>query len=228
MQQVARNSIIIGYTRVSTRQQGRSGLGLSAQRELIEHFAQREHMEVAGWFGEIESGKGADALDRRPQLNAALKTARRLGCPIVVAKLDRLSRDVHFVSGLMAQRVPFVVAELGWDTDPFLLHLYAALAEKERALISERTKSALARKKAAGAKLGNQVNLREAQLAGAASNRAAAVEFARSVLPLIRDIQLAGIQSRRKIAEVLTARGVRTARGGEWTAVQVGRLLAHA
>src|SRR5204862_5174697 len=104
---------------------------------------------------EAESGKGADALDRRPQLAAALSTARTAKCSVIVSKLDRLSRDVAFVSGLMAQRVPFMVAELGRDADPFMLHLYAALAEKERRLIAERTKAALAAKKAQGARLGN-------------------------------------------------------------------------
>jgi DNA invertase Pin-like site-specific DNA recombinase len=93
-------------------------------------------------FVEVETGKGSDALDRRPQLAAALAKARVARCPVAVAKLDRLSRDVHFISGLLAHRVPFVVAELGPDVDPFVLHLYAALAEKERALISGRTKRA--------------------------------------------------------------------------------------
>jgi DNA invertase Pin-like site-specific DNA recombinase len=87
-------------------------------------------------------------LDRRPQLAAALGQARKAKCPVIVAKLDRLSRDVHFISGLMSHRVPFIVAELGADADPFMLHLYAALAEKERALISARTRAALAAKKA--------------------------------------------------------------------------------
>jgi DNA invertase Pin-like site-specific DNA recombinase len=95
------------------------------------------------------------ALERRPQLKAALEAARKRKCPIVVAKLDRLSRDVAFISGLMAQRVPFVVAELGPDVDPFVLHIYAALAEKERALISQRTRAALAQAKARGVRLGN-------------------------------------------------------------------------
>ena len=91
-------------------------------------------------FVEVETGKGADALDKRPQLAAALAEAKQHKCPVAVAKLDRLTRDVHFISGLMAQKVPFVVTELGADVDPFLLHLYAALAEKERALISRRTR----------------------------------------------------------------------------------------
>jgi DNA invertase Pin-like site-specific DNA recombinase len=105
-------------------------------------------------FLEVETGKGADALDRRPQLTAALSEARKQRCRVVVAKLDRLSRDVHFISGLMAQRVPFLVTELGPDVDPFVLHLYAALAEKERTMISERTRRALAAAKARGVTLG--------------------------------------------------------------------------
>ena len=156
----------IAYLRVSTQRQHRSGLGLDAQRATIERFASVESLTIAAEFVEAESGKGADALDRRPQLAAALAAAKAAKCSVVVAKLDRLSRDVAFVAGLMAQRVPFIVAELGRDADPFMLHLYAALAEKERRLISERTKAALAAKKAAGASLGNPHNLAKAGLLG--------------------------------------------------------------
>jgi DNA invertase Pin-like site-specific DNA recombinase len=226
MQRVAKITRCVAYLRVSTARQGRSGLGIDAQRELIATFAGRERLQVLEYLVEVETGKGADALDRRPQLAAALGAARRAKCPIIVAKLDRLSRDVCFVSGLMSQRVPFIVAELGMDTDPFLLHLYAALAEKERALISERTKAALARKRAAGAVLGNRTNLHEAQIAGAAANKASAARFASNILPVIREIQTLGSNSNRAIASALTARGVRTARGGQWTAAQVGRLLS--
>lgn len=215
------------YLRVSTSRQGRSGLGLDAQREAIAAFVGREHLSVLGWFAEVETGGGSDALERRPQLAEALKVAQRARCPIVVAKLDRLSRDVHFVSGLMAQRVPFVVAELGLDTDPFLLHLYAALAEKERALISERTRAALARKLAAGGILGNRKNFHVAQRAGAASNKLAADRFAANLLPIVRDIQNSGVRSLRRIAQALDARGLRTARGGRWSAVQISRLLVR-
>jgi DNA invertase Pin-like site-specific DNA recombinase len=104
---------------------------------------------ITAEYSEFETGKGADALDRRPQLAAALAAARKAKCSIVVSKLDRLSRDVAFVSGLMAQRVPFIVAELGRDADPLMLHLYAALAEKERRLISERTMAALQQRRRA-------------------------------------------------------------------------------
>ena len=119
----------IAYLRVSTQRHQRSGLGIEAQRAAIQHFAAAETLTIVSEFAEFESGKGADALDRRPRLAAALAAAKASKCSIVVSKLDRLSRDVAFVAGLMAQRVPFNVAELGRDADPFMLHLYAALAE---------------------------------------------------------------------------------------------------
>jgi DNA invertase Pin-like site-specific DNA recombinase len=128
-----------------------------------------------------------------------------------------LSRNVHFISGLMEHRVPFLVTELGRDVDPFMLHIYAALAEKERRLVSQRTKAALKAAKARGVRLGNP-QLAEAQSVGAARVRAQADRFAATVLPVIREAQSAGATSLRAIAAVLNARGVRTARGG-----QVGR-----
>ena len=133
-------------------------------RPPIARFASEEGFDVVEEFVEVESGKGYDALDHRPQLANALARAKRAKCSIVVAKLDRLSRDVAFISTLMARRVPFISVELGVDCDPFMLHLYAALAEKERALISARTKAALAAKKADGSgwKPGNPKNLFEA------------------------------------------------------------------
>ncbi len=214
----------IAYYRVSTQRQGRSGLGIEAQRAAVARFAEAEGIEIIADHTEIETGKGADALDRRPQLATALGQARKAKCPVVVAKLDRLSRDVHFISGLMSHRVPFIVAELGADADPFMLHLYAALAEKERALISARTKAALAAKKAAGAKLGNP-RAAEAAVKAHAANRAAADQFASNVLPVVREIQAAGITSLAAIAAALNARGVRTARDGTWHSSTVRNLL---
>src|SRR6478672_1282354 len=149
-------SPIVAYYRVSTAAQGRSGLGLEAQRAAVAAFAKAEGFEVVAEFTEVETGKGADALERRPQLKAALKAAKKLKCEVAVAKLDRLSRDVAFISGLMAQRVPFIVCALGRNVDPFMLHIYAALAEQERRMISRRTKEALAEAKAKGKKLGRQ------------------------------------------------------------------------
>jgi len=201
---------IIAYCRVSTARQGRSGLGLDAQREAVARFAAAEGFEITREFVEVETGKGSDALQRRPELAAALAEARRRKCPIAVAKLDRLSRNVHFISGLMEHRVPFLVTELGRDVDPFMLHIYAALAEKERRLISQRTKAALKAAKARGVRLGNP-QLAEAQSVGAARVRAQADRFAATVLPVIREAQSAGATSLRAIADVLNARGVRTA-----------------
>jgi DNA invertase Pin-like site-specific DNA recombinase len=217
----------VAYCRVSTARQGKSGLGLEAQKAAVQRFAEAEGIEIIAEHIEVETGKGADALDRRPKLSAALAQARKAKCPILVAKLDRLSRDVHFISGLMAHRVPFIVADLGADADPFMLHLYAALAEKERSLISARTKAALAAKKAQGVKLGNP---RAAETVGRAheANRAAADQFAANVLPIVRTIQTSGITSLAGIAEALNARGIRTARGGAWYASTVRNLLARA
>ncbi len=218
---------IISYLRVSTDKQGKNGLGIEAQREAVARFIAAEGCEVLGEFVEVETGKGADALDRRPQLAAALAQARKAKAAVVVAKLDRLSRDVHFISGLMAQRGPFIVAELGADADPFMLHIYAALAEKERALISERTRAALAQKKAQGVVLGNRTNLADASAKGVDANRAAADAFAANVLPIVRQIEASGVKGHRAIAAALNARWVRTARGGDWHATTVRNLLAR-
>ena len=217
---------IVAYYRVSTEGQGRSGLGLAAQRERCQAFATEQGFTPAHEFTEVETGKGSDAMDRRPQLAAALAMARKLRCPLLVPKLDRLSRDVAFIAGLMAQRVPFIVAEMGADVDPFMLHIYAALAEKERRMIAERTKAALAPMRGTG-KLGNRTNLAAAQAKGGASTADAARRFAENVAPVIREIQATGVTSNRGIAAVLNTRGVRTARGGEWAATQVGAIIAR-
>jgi DNA invertase Pin-like site-specific DNA recombinase len=201
----------IVYTRVSTGRQGKSGLGLEAQEAMIQRFVAQEGFTVAQSFVEVQSGKDDDT--RRPQLNEALTAARKAKAPIIVAKLDRLSRDVHFISGLMKHRVPFVVAELGADTDPFMLHIYAALAEKERAMISQRTRDALASAKARGKKLGGlRDHGREA--------KAAAIARAKALGPLFEE--LAG-KSAREIARILNERGVATPTGKPWSAMTVTR-----
>jgi DNA invertase Pin-like site-specific DNA recombinase len=218
---------LIAYVRVSTATQSRSGLGIEAQREALARFAQAEGFELSRVFVEVETGKGSDALERRPQLAAALAEARRKRCPVAVAKLDRLSRDVHFISGLMAHRVPFLVAELGPEVDPFILHLFAALAEKERAMIGARTKAALAAAKARGVKLGGP-KLAQARKMALETIGAAADSHAANVLPIIREIRKAGATTLREIAEALNARGVQTARGGHWYAMTVRNVLARA
>src|ERR1700722_5701880 len=137
----------IGYIRVSTREQGRSGLGLAAQRHDIETFGAKEGFFVKSWHQDIQTGAGKDALLMRPGLATALKVARLARSPLIVSRLDRLSRNVHFITGLMEHKVHFVVAALGRDCDDFTLHIYASLAEQERKMISERTKAGLARSK---------------------------------------------------------------------------------
>jgi DNA invertase Pin-like site-specific DNA recombinase len=218
---------IITYIRVSTSQQGRSGLGIEAQRSALNQFAEAEGFEVVREFVEVETGKGADALDRRPQLKAALAAARKHRCHVAVTKLDRLSRDVHFISGLMAHKVPFLVAELGPDVDPFVLHLFAALAEKERALISTRTRQALEAAKARGVALGSP-KLHVARKSALTSIKGGADKHAANILPIIREIQKAGATTLRAIAEALNARGVATARGGQWHATSVKNMLDRA
>jgi DNA invertase Pin-like site-specific DNA recombinase len=218
---------MIAYMRVSTSQQGRSGLGIEAQREAIARFAAAQGAEITSEYVEVETGKGADAIDRRPKLSAALAQARKAKAPVVVAKLCRLSRDVAFISGLMANRVPFIVAELGADADPFMLHVYAALAEKERNLIADRTRAALAVKKAQGVKLGNRTNLPEAAAKGSQTQRTMAAGYADNVLPVIRQIQASGAKTLRAVADALNARGIPTARGGQWHATTVKNVLAR-
>jgi DNA invertase Pin-like site-specific DNA recombinase len=217
---------IVAYIRVSTAQQGRSGLGIEAQRDALTHFAVAEGLEIAGEFVEIETGKGSDALDRRPELAKALAKARALKCPVAVAKLDCLSRDVHFISGLMAHRVAFIVAELGRDADPFMLHIYAALAEKERALISGRTRVGLAAAKARGVTLGNP-KLAEVRGQGVVKLKAEADQNAAKVLPLIVKLKGEG-KALRAIAAELNRLGYETPRGGTWAAQSVANALARA
>ena len=218
----------VAYLRVSTERQHRSGLGIEAQRTHITGFAAAQGLTIAQEYVEYETGKGADALDRRPQLAAALNAARTAKCCVIVSKLDRLSRDVAFVSGLMAQRVPFIVAELGRDADPFMLHLYAALAEKERRLISERTKAALAAKKASGVRLGNPSNIKAAGALGRRAQTDGAEAFATDLAPIVRGIRDTGATTLRAVAAALNQRGIRSARGGRWHPSSVANLLGHA
>jgi DNA invertase Pin-like site-specific DNA recombinase len=183
---------LIAYHRVSTAAQGRSGLGLDAQRAAVQAFAKAEGFDIVESFTEIETGRGSDALERRPELKAALKAAKRLKCEVAVAKLDRLSRDVAFIASLMSQRVPFIVTSLGRNVDPFTLHIYAALAEQERRMISQRTSAGLQAAKVRGVRLGNQ--------ALAEANREAAAERDAAMEPAMRE--LAHLSTRKAAAEI--------------------------
>lgn len=213
---------VIGYIRVSTDEQGKSGLGLDAQTHRIQQFCVAEGLTLTAVVSEVASG-GA-GLDARPVLRDALTR----GMPVLVAKLDRLSRDVALIAGLMATQARFIVAELGMDVDPFMLHIYAAVAEKERKLIGERTRAALAAKRAAQPdwKPGLAVTAagRMAQAAGRSKGgrvvRTTAVAVAARAMPLIRACREGGM-SYGATAARLTAEGVATSRGGAWYASTV-------
>ncbi len=217
---------LVAYYRVSTVKQGRSGLGLEAQHATVQAFAAANGYTIIREFTETETGKGADALERRPELKAALAAARKGDASVCVAKLCRLSRDVHFISGLMVHRVPFIVAELGADVDPFMLHIHAAVAEKERALIAKRTGDALQAKKARGESLGN-ANIKQVAVAGRAALMANAATRAENILPVVDAIRASGITTLTGIAEALNNRGIATPRGGQWYASSVRNLLAR-
>ena len=212
----ANTTEIVTYLRVSTQMQGRSGLGIEAQRHQLAAFAAAQNIAIAAEFVEVESGKGSDARAMRPQLDRAIEKAAALKCPVAVAKLDRLSRDVHFISGLMSDGVPFVVAEHGVDADPFILHLFAALAEKERALISKRTKEAMARAKERGVRFGNRMQADE--FIKSAKERAASLAptFAR-----VADLSAYAAAIR------LNAQGIATPTGRPWSAKTVIRVRAR-
>jgi len=215
------------YTRVSTAEQGKSGLGLQSQLDTIHEFCKAESIEVLAEYQEVETGKGADALDKRPILAKALTHAKKTGASLVVAKLDRLSRNVAFVSSLMETKVSFIVTQLGKDADSFMLHLYAALSEKERELISSRTKAALQVLKAQGKRLGNLTNLDQAQALGHATCRKDATAFADHVLPTVLQFRNQG-DSLPTIAKKLNDMGVKTRRGGKWFPSTVTNILKRA
>jgi DNA invertase Pin-like site-specific DNA recombinase len=221
------NKPAIALVRVSTSEQGKSGLGLDAQREAIGSFAAAEGFDILEVVEEVASGKLG--IDDRDGLRSALAKAKKLRCPVIVSKLDRLSRDVAFISGLMSKGVPFIVAELGSDVDPFVLHLYAALGEKERKLIGSRTKTALAALKAKGVKLGaiqhkNPQTIVLARAKGNASNAARAAEFVAKMVPQIKQLQSQGM-TLDQVAVELTRRGEKTLNDKEWHKSTISRLL---
>lgn len=219
---------MIGYVRVSTREQGLSRNGLEGQIADLERFAQMEGFEITKIYSEVASG--ATGLDGRPELAQAIAHAKEIQCPLVVSKLDRYSRSVAFIATSMeafrASKSAFYVAELGTDTDPFILHLYAGLAEKERMMISTRTKAALAQVKAKGIALGNKTNLEQAQAQGRAANKAKAKAYAESIRPLIEHMR-ARKMSLRDMASELNRYGTPSMRGARWSHTTVGNVLKH-
>jgi len=214
----------VAYYRVSTAQQGRSGLGLEAQREAVRVFLAGGAGELAEEFTEIESGKN----DARPQLARALAACKLTGGVLVIAKLDRLSRDAHFLLGLEKAGVEFVAADMP-NANPLTVRLMAVIAQSEREMISARTKAALAAARARGTKLGgNRGGPKVDSAKGRAARSRSAEDYARQVGPIALDAwrQPSGsTASYGEVAGVLTARGIRTPRGGRWTRAAVRRLL---
>jgi len=212
----------VAYYRVSTAQQGRSGLGLEAQREAVQRYLNGGNWTLAAAVTEVESGKRTD----QPELDRALGLCRLYGATLVVAKLDRLARNVAFIAKLMESGVDFVAADFP-QANRLTVHILAAVAEHEAAMISQRTRAALAVAKTRGVRLGNPANLRN-QLDGSARGNAAkaatADKRATDLLPLIAPLK-AGGASLRQIADGLTRRGIPAPRGGTWSAVAVKRIL---
>ena len=210
------SSSVIAYYRVSTDRQGRSGLGLEAQRDAVEDFIVSRGWKLSGEFTEIESGKRRD----RPELAEAIAEAKRIKGKLVIAKLDRLARNVHFISGLMETGVDFVAVDMP-TADRFMLHVYAAMAEEEGRRISQRTRAALAAAKARGVELGlNGKVLAERQKVDAET-------FAVSLLPIIQEIRKDGHRTVRSVTAALNERGIPSREGGRWHLRSTSLLLSR-
>jgi len=212
----------VAYYRVSTQEQGRSGLGLDAQRQAVTQYLAGGSWELVGEYTDIESGK----RDDRPELLRAIAHARRSRSTLVIAKLDRLSRKVSFVSSLMESGVKFVAAD-NPSANELTIHILAAVAQAERKAIGERTRAALAAAKKRGQKLGNP-RIELARTSALDSLSARARHFAETTLPTIRHLQSCGCKTLSSVADALNARAVPAARGGTWTATAVRRVLSRA
>lgn len=209
----------VAYLRVSTDKQGKSGLGLEAQREAVARYVAANGVDLIGEHIEVETGKGANALSKRPELVAALATAKREKAGLIIAKLDRLARNVHFISGLMETGVEFAVADMP-NADRFQLHLFAALAEKEAEVISQRTKAALAAAKDRGTELGKHGKVL------AARNQAEAMDRLEPIAADLLALKAEGL-SVRKMVEALNSRSILSPAGGKWHPASLHKALAR-
>ena len=196
---------VVAYYRVSTDRQGRSGLGLEAQQKAVSDFLSAKGWHLAGAYTEVESRKRKE----RPELTEAIAHAKRLKGKLVIAKLDRLARNVHFISGLMETGVDFLAVDMP-TADRFMLHVYAAMAEEEGRRISQRTKAALAAAKARGIELGRNGRIL------AERHKAEAEAFAASLLPIITEIRNEGHRTVRVVTKALNERGIPSREGGQW------------
>jgi DNA invertase Pin-like site-specific DNA recombinase len=214
----------ISYLRVSTDRQGKSGLGIEAQRHSVAEYLNGGNWKLVKEVVEVETGKNID----RPMLAEAIRACRAYGAKLVIAKLDRLSRDAHFLLGLEKAGVDFVAADMP-NANPLTVGIMAMVAEEERRMISKRTKDAPAAAKRRGKKLGGDrgvVPTKKARALATAALQARADSRVADITPIIKDLQAAGAESLRDIAKALNDAGIPTARGqGQWSAVQVKRAL---
>jgi len=214
----------IGYFRVSTQRQSQSGLGLEAQREAVATYLNDNGWKLLDEVTEVESGRRND----RPALARALALCRLHQATLIIAKLDRLARNVAFISNLMESGVEFTAVDFP-QANRLTIHVLSAVAEHEAAMISARTKAALAAAKARGIKLGGDHGISRFSAKGNASSATKRADSARKrsadVLPVIRAMQSGGATSLRDIADMLNERGIPAARGGEWSAIQVQRVM---
>lgn len=212
----------VTYFRVSTARQGISGLGLDAQRQTVTQHLTGRDKTVLAEFVEVETGKGANALEKRPELRKALELCRKSGATLLIAKLDRLARNVHFVSGLIETGVDFIAADMP-NANKVMIQMHAVMSEWERDQISERTKAALAAAKARGVVLGatGPSNLRR----HIEERQDTARVFRERLKPVLDGLMAQGL-SRRAMVERLNALGISAPRGGAWSLGQVQRALS--
>lgn len=213
--------LYVSYLRVSTQRQGASGLGLEAQRLAVARYLTERARTAIGEFCEVETGKGANPLEKRPQLRLALEMCKRTGATLLIAKLDRLARNVHFVSGLIETGVDFIAADMP-NANKVMIQMHAVMSEWERDQISERTRVALSAAKARGVVLGatGPQNLRRH-----VEHRQAGAEAFRARLRPVLDGFTAQGMSRRAMVVQLNALGIRTAGGGAWSLGQLQRVF---
>ena len=211
----------VAYYRVSTQKQGLSGLGLEAQKIAVSAYLKETEWQLIDEYTEIETGKGSNALDKRPQLRAALDYSRKQGATLIIAKLDRLARNVHFVSGLLETGVEFVAADMP-QANKVMIQMYSVMAEWERDQISARTKAALNAAKTRGVRLGvaGTKNLQR----NLAERKEASYEFAGRLAGVINGFKASNLTQRAMVVE-LNQLGIRTARGKEWSLVQLQRVI---
>jgi DNA invertase Pin-like site-specific DNA recombinase len=213
----------VAYYRVSTQKQGRSGLGLEAQRKSVTEYLNDGRWDLLAEFTEVETAKGANALNKRPQLRAALETCKRQKATLLVAKLDRLARNVHFLSGLMESGVKFIAVDMP-DVNRLTVHVLAAVAEHEREMISMRTRDALAAAKARGVQLGRAGGYNLLRIND--RRHAYAEEHAIRLQTILQGMQSKGLAQRAMVAE-LNSLGLKAPRGGAWHLATLQRVLAR-